>query len=1068
MAEPMVQQQGASADFGSLNELLRIFVKHRDFMHRQDEYVDDFIARQNSPQILRDAKLEALRTEKQLMDQLKEFSVLTKFLDNIILIENLFKFYYTPQQRQKQRRARNAYARFIEYWETKPKPISDVHSFVNLMAGTRVYLPRFKEFLRKVEAQCKRQGIKIVANSGAKGKNIERAFYKSFYVYAVNHGDNAFKQMTDVLRCSLVFDEFDDLYKCFSVIKEVAGDDEKSEGILRVKDRFNPDTMPFGYRDMLINIYCPGSKVVCEVQLQANDRRVAVLIVFEDWEALYRCWAVIEKVGGILRVKDRYNPDTMPFGYRDMLINIYCPGSKVVCEIQLHHVLFYRCKEIWLQMYKKARLFEDIETDENLAYKFADKEIRSQIGDKIYQLQSDYDDDGKDSDSELEKHEYEMTLKEVFEKYKGGLVKFVSNFQQDGYGEEEEAIHEFIEDLPLYEEIEEFDPSNKESWEELSGYGMKIGHIKKYKKMLTELKGKKDEWEKLKAKREKRKKKKKSAMQMPVVQELNQTEPEETKQEDLAAAVTQDSSKWKFEIPSANESCMRTSVNDNGLETLYCKAGALQNRWAAFGPMLSGSDKVKVVLKTSQNGLPNNYIFAFATPQWSTQQEPYKYDHMLTVDAYGTVHCKNEFKLNNSKEQIANSARNTVFQANALQAQVSISVDMQQRKAWITSIHGSLCVNLPESVRIVLGLAGSDEKSMQIVEVQRGDEPQSAPVSGGVGMLVNAHSNPVQPSKPQYAANSGYGSSIPTPSWNTSKSNPVQAMQPIGSYGGLAHSGMGSMGGLAAQQNQAAMGQLGGMFGMMGGMDKMLTQQMGGMNPYGMQGGGMGMGMGMGMPTSMGMGMGMGMGNNGGDDEDAFTNNLAQNIAAEEDQQFNQAYNSLYGNQPKSPADDENTWTWNADGREQSLRETYVVKKLDFSTALKFTSIVNGSFALSASVTTPSRQKMGSWAGFIGGPKGQFWMGLKDGCWCVGIQYTAISNFVCFKVAAPPQQKLTVTLVRQSDVWQLFIGDQLKETQSVNRQKCSKLDRVSIGAGWDDGKELWRGQVHSITLARIG
>jgi len=200
------------------------------------------------------------------------------------------------------------------------------------MAGTRVYLPRFKEFLRKVEAQCKRQGIKIVANSGAKCKNIERAFYKSFYVYAVNHGDNAFKQMTDVLRCSLVFDEFDDLYKCFSVIKEVASDDEKSEGILRVKDRFNPDTMPFGYRDMLINIYCPG--------------------------------------------------------------------SKLVCEIQLHHALFYRFKTISHEMYKKARLFEDVETDENLAYKFADKEIRPRIGDRTYQLQADDvkddADDGKD------------------------------------------------------------------------------------------------------------------------------------------------------------------------------------------------------------------------------------------------------------------------------------------------------------------------------------------------------------------------------------------------------------------------------------------------------------------------------------------------------------------------------------------------------------------------------------------------------------------------------------------------------------------------------------------------
>ena len=193
--------------------------------------------------------------------------------------------------------------------------------------------------------------------SGAKGKNIERAFYKAFYVYAVSHGDNGFKQMTDVLRCSIVFDNFDHLYRCYAMIEKLAKEDNNS---------------------------------------------------------------------GILRCKDRYNPKEIPFGYRDMLINMYSPGSKVVCEIQLHHQLFYKHKKISHKMYKKARLFED--EYGNKAYEYANEHIRKIVGTKIYEIQDD------DVEDDEKKHEFEiimeMSFGELFESWK--LKKLIEPFIDDG------------------------------------------------------------------------------------------------------------------------------------------------------------------------------------------------------------------------------------------------------------------------------------------------------------------------------------------------------------------------------------------------------------------------------------------------------------------------------------------------------------------------------------------------------------------------------------------------------------------------------------------------------------
>eukprot|EP00484_Ammonia_sp_Unknown_P000219 CAMPEP_0197023914 /NCGR_PEP_ID=MMETSP1384-20130603/4565_1 /TAXON_ID=29189 /ORGANISM="Ammonia sp." /LENGTH=128 /DNA_ID=CAMNT_0042452213 /DNA_START=43 /DNA_END=426 /DNA_ORIENTATION=- len=125
----------------SFGDLLSIPKKRMDFMNEQEAYVDEFISKQHEAALLRAAKEKALETERDLMNQMDSFSVLTEFLNNIILIENLFNSFYTPQQRQKQQAARKTYAPNIHHYEAKPKAISDVNTFVELMfAGTNVYL----------------------------------------------------------------------------------------------------------------------------------------------------------------------------------------------------------------------------------------------------------------------------------------------------------------------------------------------------------------------------------------------------------------------------------------------------------------------------------------------------------------------------------------------------------------------------------------------------------------------------------------------------------------------------------------------------------------------------------------------------------------------------------------------------------------------------------------------------------------------------------------------------------------------------------------------------------------
>eukprot|EP01084_Bolivina_argentea_P060489 110514_1 len=245
-----------------IGQLTAMLSNHLKLQQSKDKHVDEIISTAQTSQSLKDAKRKAIQTEKQLLLSIMEdIDEMNTFLKNIILIENLFNKVYQPHK-QKQEEARKKHASNISKYEDKSKVQSEANSFVELIFGGQTHISSFQQWIDKVVKQCNIQNIKISKNSGAKCKKIERAFYKAFYVYPDKNG---YKQMTDILRCSLVFDNFENLYKCFSVIEILA--EQTSGGILRVKDRYHPTTMPFGYRDLLINIFCPESTIVAEIQL---------------------------------------------------------------------------------------------------------------------------------------------------------------------------------------------------------------------------------------------------------------------------------------------------------------------------------------------------------------------------------------------------------------------------------------------------------------------------------------------------------------------------------------------------------------------------------------------------------------------------------------------------------------------------------------------------------------------------------------------------------------------------------------------------------------------------------
>eukprot|EP01083_Nonionella_stella_P083105 229643_1 len=298
-----------------VTEFITIVYSHLELMRNQDEAINAKIRSSELSKCLVEAKEIALKREREVLNSIMSIPALTELFGDIIRIENLFnKLYDEYKEEQQLARAKIANGTITKY-ENAQKPESDVSSFVELLFAPRyLYFDRFQKWLEAIQDECEKRGIDPdhYECSKAKGKRIERAFYKAFYVYN-DDLDHGFKRMTDVLRCSFVFGNFEDLYECFNVIDKLSSDN-----------------------------------------------------------------------GGILRCKDRFNDNDVAFGYRDLLLNVYCPESRIVCEIQLHHNAFYQFKDHSHGIYKKARLFG--EKGENKAYKYADKHMREGIGGEAYSV----------------------------------------------------------------------------------------------------------------------------------------------------------------------------------------------------------------------------------------------------------------------------------------------------------------------------------------------------------------------------------------------------------------------------------------------------------------------------------------------------------------------------------------------------------------------------------------------------------------------------------------------------------------------------------------------------------
>jgi len=91
-------------------------------------------------------------------------------------------------------------------------------------------------------------------------KRASRSFFKVFYDF-----DGIVSHLTDFLRASLVFDNFEDLYAALLAIHRFTSDDG---GILKFKNSFlSESALNNGWRQMILNVALPGTEVVVEIQL---------------------------------------------------------------------------------------------------------------------------------------------------------------------------------------------------------------------------------------------------------------------------------------------------------------------------------------------------------------------------------------------------------------------------------------------------------------------------------------------------------------------------------------------------------------------------------------------------------------------------------------------------------------------------------------------------------------------------------------------------------------------------------------------------------------------------------
>jgi len=282
--------------------------------------------------------------EEKLIGKVEQSpKAMKKFLRNILLLENLMNSFYTAQLRKNQKSAR-ANMKDAKHFEEKAlvkktkKLLYNAKTFGDIYNAAKKQKATFDKFCKKLSSAIGEDKLKNFPAS-ANLKKGPRSFYKAYFWY---DGKEPHNKLSDLLRTSFVFNSFDDLYAAYAVIRRT-----DHCRVVRVKDRFAAASVPFGYRDCLLNVLCPG-------------------------------------------IKDGSTP--------------------LVCEVQLHHKCFYDNKKDSHAVYKLARLFEDkvgkgksmIKT--NFAYEAARKHYAAKVGKKVYKKEVKFDSDDSDEsdDEELE------------------------------------------------------------------------------------------------------------------------------------------------------------------------------------------------------------------------------------------------------------------------------------------------------------------------------------------------------------------------------------------------------------------------------------------------------------------------------------------------------------------------------------------------------------------------------------------------------------------------------------------------------------------------------------------
>jgi len=419
--QPLEKRTSTTSSLTGLKALTDMISQHLQTMKEHDSLVEaaiENVVDKENQVLLRRAKVKALEDEKQLLNSLQVLE-LGEFLRSTVLVQKMYDELYAPHKRE-QEKARAVYASDLDEYEKKPKPLTEGSNIVSLMFGAQhLYLPAFEQFIHKVLTECKKQKIKVLKHSKVSCKNIERTFYKTYYVYAGDH-----KQMTDLMRCSFVFDNFVDLYRSFAIMKNLTNNDAAMKG-------------------------------------------------------------------GILRAKDRFNPKDIPFGYRDLLVNINCPGTNLVCEVQFHHEIFYQYKRDSHYVYKRARLFEV--DNRNLVHEYATEHIKPKVGENERYVPRAHKHRGNDSDEENQDGEGKETTKgedvpkDTFEDLVKKWLPDKSKKSPDGViqVDVDGTMMSYLEILEQdgFDSVEALEELTNEDLQRLN---FKTGHIRTFIKLKTE------------------------------------------------------------------------------------------------------------------------------------------------------------------------------------------------------------------------------------------------------------------------------------------------------------------------------------------------------------------------------------------------------------------------------------------------------------------------------------------------------------------------------------------------------------------------------------------------------